>query len=185
MADAKLVTVSKPKVGGAVYRAPLGTVLPTDATAELNEAFKALGYISEEGLTNSNSPESDKIKAWGGDTVHNYQTEKDDTFQFALIEALNPEVLKTVYGDGNVTGTLDSGITVKANSEEQKDCAWIVETILNGDTVKRVVIPCAKVTEIEDIVYKDDEALGYGITISATADAEGNTHYEYIKKGGK
>ena len=46
MADAKLVTVSKPKVGGAVWRAPLGTTLPTDATAELDKAFKSLGYIS-------------------------------------------------------------------------------------------------------------------------------------------
>ena len=46
-----------------------------------------------------------------------------------------------------------------------------------------VVVPCAKITEIEDIVYKDDEALGYGVTISATPDSAGNTHYEYLKKG--
>ena len=68
MADAKLVTVSKPKVGGAVWRAPLGTTLPTDATTALDKAFKSLGYISEDGMTNANSPESDSIKAWGGDT---------------------------------------------------------------------------------------------------------------------
>ena len=30
--DAKNVTAAKPKVGGAVWRAPLGTALPTDAT---------------------------------------------------------------------------------------------------------------------------------------------------------
>lgn len=183
MADAKLVTVSKPKVGGAVWRAPLGTTLPTDATAELDKAFKSLGYISEDGMTNANSPESDSIKAWGGDTVHTYQTEKPDTFQFQLIEALNAEVLKAVYRDNNVTGDLETGLTVKANAKEQQDACWVVETILNGDTVKRVVVPCAKITEIEDIVYKDDEALGYGVTISATPDSAGNTHYEYLKKG--
>lgn len=147
------------------------------------KAFKSLGYISEDGMTNANSPESDSIKAWGGDTVHTYQTEKPDTFQFQLIEALNAEVLKAVYRDDNVTGDLETGLTVKANAKEQQDACWVVETILNGDTVKRVVVPCAKITEIEDIVYKDDEALGYGVTISATPDSAGNTHYEYLKKG--
>lgn len=185
MTDATLVTVSKPKVGGAVWRAPLGTVLPTDAVSALDKAFTSLGYISEDGLTNANSPESDKIKAWGGDTVHNYQTEKPDTFQFQLIEALNPNVLKTVYGDDNVTGTLADGITVKANADEAEDCCWVVETVLKGGVLKRVVVPCAHITEIADIVYKDDEPLGYDVTVSATADTAGNTHYEYIKKGGK
>lgn len=116
MADTKNVTTSKPKIGGAVYRAPVGTTLPTDATTALNEAFVCLGYISEDGLTNANSPDGDKIKAWGGDTVYTYQKEKDDTFQFKLLEALNPDVLKTVYGDDNVTGTVQAGLTVKANS---------------------------------------------------------------------
>ena len=167
MADTKNVTTSKPKIGGAVYRAPVGTTLPTDATTALDEAFVCLGYISEDGLTNANSPDGDKIKAWGGDTVYTYQKEKDDTFQFKLLEALNPDVLKTVYGDDNVTGTVQAGLTVKANSSAAEDKAWVVELILNG-VLKRVVVPKAKITEMDDIVYADEEALGYDITITAT-----------------
>ena len=182
--NAKNVTAAKPKVGGAIWCAPLGTALPTDAKSDLDPEFKSLGYISKDGLTNANSPSNENTAAWGGDTVHTYQTEKPDTFQFQLIEALNAEVLKAVYRDDNVTGDLETGLTVKANAKEQQDACWVVETILNGDTVKRVVVPCAKITEIEDIVYKDDEALGYGVTISATPDSAGNTHYEYLKKGG-
>lgn len=45
MATEANVTTAKPKIGGAVYSAPLGTALPTDATTKLDDAFKALGYI--------------------------------------------------------------------------------------------------------------------------------------------
>lgn len=181
MPNSTYVTAGKPKVGGAVYRAPLGTALPTDATTALNVAFIDLGYCSDAGVTNTNSIESDDVKAWGGDTVLSLQTDKTDTFTFTLIEAMNEEVLKATFGDANVTGELATGITIAANASEQQEKAWVIEMVLKGaNAKKRIVIPQAKVTEIGDIVYSDSEAVGYELTLTAVPDTNGNTHYEYV-----
>ena len=176
------VSAGKPAIGGAIWRAVAGTTLPTDATTALDAAFKALGYCSEDGLVNSNSPETTDIKAWGGDKVLNIQEEKTDTFQFTLIEVLNLEVLKAVYGSSNVTGTLSTGITVEANADEPEEGVWTIDMVMNSNTVKRVVIPHGKISEIGDISYTDSDAVGYEVTITALPDTSGNTHYEYIKQ---
>ena len=174
------VSAGKPAVGGAVYVAPIGTTLPTNATSALDAAFKGLGFCGEDGLTNSNSPSTTDIKAWGGKKVLGVQEEKPDTFALKLLEVLNVDVLKTVYGDDNVSGTLTTGITVTANADDLEEKVWVIDMVMRNDALKRIVVPSGKPTEIGDIVYTDSDAVGYEVTISAYPDANGNTHYEYI-----
>lgn len=176
------VSTGKPSIGGAIYRAPLGTTLPTSADGELDTAFVGLGYISDAGLANNNTASTGTIKAWGGDTVYSYLSEKPDTFKFNLIEALNVDVLKTVYGEDNVSGTIETGITVKANRSDWASCSWVIDMVLNGGVLKRIVVPEAKISEVAEITYADETAVGYDTTITAFPDANSNTHYEYIKK---
>lgn len=179
--NAQNVSVAKPKVGGAIFVAPLGTELPTDATTALDVAFENVGYISEDGVVNTNSPDTDTIKEWGGASVGKIDNGKDDTWQFTMIEALNLAAPKLVYGPDNVSGTLKEGITIKANSNEQADVCMVIDMILKGGALKRVVLPSAGVSEVGEVTYAATSAIGYQTTLLATPDAEGNTHYEYIK----
>ncbi len=180
MSDATKVSVGKPKVGGAIHWAPLGSTLPTSAVASLDTAFVELGYVSEDGLTNNNSPESDTVKAWGGDTVLNLQTDRPDTFALTLLESLNTDVLKIIYGSSNVTVDGNGNITVKATADEMTSGAWVFDMILKGGRAKRIVVPNGTISELGEIVYKDDEAVGYNITITDVPDTNGVYHYEYI-----
>ena len=176
------VSTGKPAVAGSIFCAAAGTTLPTSAVATLATTFKALGYVSEDGLTNAQSFDSESIKAWGGDTVATLENNKEDTFKFALLETLNVEVMKAVNEDDNVTGSaLSTGFSIKANAKEHTPRAWVFDMILKGNVLKRICVPSAAITEIGEIVYKDDEAIMYEVTITATPDSAGNTHYEYIQ----
>ena len=178
------VTTGKPNKSGAIFFAPLGTSLPTSADDTLAAAFKALGYVSEDGLTNDNSPESDQVKAWGGDTVLNMQTDRPDSFGLTLLEVLNENVLKAVYGGSNVTVGGNGDITVKATADDLGSGSWVVDMILRGNRKKRIVIPNGTISELGTITYKDDEAVGYELTITDVPDSAGVYHYEYIKAAG-
>ena len=181
MPNSKNVTGAKPKVAGAIYRAPLGTVLPTDATTTLTAEYKDLGYVSDEGITQSESKDSSNVVAFGGDVVYITEGEHTDTFQFVLLEFLNSDVLKMRYGEDNVTGTLDEGVTIQVNSKTKESAIYVIDLLLDG-AVQRIVIPIGKITEYEDRSINNEDVQSVGVTITALPDTTGNKHYEYIKK---
>lgn len=184
------VSFGKPKVAGAIYRAVCGegVTVPTDATTALDTDLKLLGYVSDDGVTHNMANSDDGIKAWGGDTVLQSDVDRTDDFQFTLLEIMNEEVLKAVYVDSNVTVTAATSsapksISIASNSAVQPDCVWVIEMLLQGNNPKRIVIPKGAITEIGEITYKDDEAVGYQVTVRGKADESGNTHYEYMTVG--
>ena len=176
------VTTGKPKTTGGIWVGPLDATAPSDASTNLSADFVCLGYASEDGVTNTFSPDTDTIRAWGGDTVLTPVNGKEDTFTFTLIEALNEDVLKLVFGSSNVTGALGTGLTVKANNDDTDDVSLVFEMVLRGGVLKRIYLPICHVTEVGEITYTDGDAVGYEVTVTAQPDSYGNSHYEYILK---
>lgn len=175
------VSAGKPKTaGGAIFRAPAGTEVPADASTALSEAFISLGLISEDGVTNATETSSEKIKAWGGVTAAVFQTEFDETYSWKMIEVDVP-ALKLAYGDDNVIVEGDK-IHVKHNGNEREESVFVVETLLSGGRVSRVVIPRGQLEELGEVVRVDNEPIGYEVTISALVDDGGDTSHEYIAK---
>lgn len=163
------ITTGKPKVTGSVYRAPKGTTLPTDATTVLNDAFKSLGYLTEDGVSIDNSASKNMIKAWGGDVVITTEGDKGYQSNFSLMEHLNEEVQKVAYGDSNVeTGA------ITATGEVGDTAAYVIDRVTKAGKIDRIVIPEADVTAIGTVTFKDDDAVVYPVTLALLAVAEGD-----------
>lgn len=179
MNDSSKVSFGKPKATGALFVAPKGTTLPTNASSALDAAFKGLGYVSEEGLVNNTETDVEDVFAWGGDNVLSGQTTYMEMFTFNLIET-NVETAKLYYGEDNVTVAGDN-ITIKANGTPLPEIVFVAELVMTGGRVKRIVVERGQIADRSgEITYVDGEPIAYPISMKAYPDADGNTHTEYI-----
>lgn len=187
------VTAGKPKINGAIFRAPVGTPYPTPAaetplayaaaaTEELDSAFECLGYVSSDGIKNNNSKTSAQIRAWGGQIVLAPMTEHTDTFAGTFIESLNESVQKAVNGDDNVSGSMAlGGMAVAIDSTDDIEHVYVIDMLITGGAKRRIVIPYGKISEVGEITYKDDTAVGYPLTIMCLPNpVDEKNHYEYV-----
>lgn len=181
--DATRVLVGKPLVTGGILNAPLGTALPTDATTTLNAAFKAVGYVTDDGVTKSESRDITKINAWGGDTIAIVQTAFGVDLKFKMAEYLGVAAQSAIYGDDNVEATVGAGtdpdtLKVTVTSAEPPTRSWVI-AMVQGLSIVRLVIPRARIGETGDTEYKDDDVASLDTTISCLPDANGAYYYLY------
>lgn len=182
--------VGKPKVTGGLWVAPKGTALPTNETTALAVTYQTVGYATEDGVTRTESRDSEVIKAWGGNTIVVAQTGVEATLQAGLAEYLNPLTQKLIYGDANVTSTPATSsagnklaIVGKLGSPAPHK-VWVIE-MFSGDAIGRLVFPDVQVTETDDVVYSDSELAARGVTATLFADSTGSYFYEYWDDGQK
>lgn len=164
-------------VTGAAYVAPPKTTLPTDSESTWNAAFTDIGWISDDGITESNSADSTEIKGWqGGQTVRKVISSSEMTFSFTAIET-SKTVLELYHkGSKVVTTTGKSVLAVKAPGPDRRTFGF---DVIDGDSHIRIVIPDGEVTETGDITYKGDEAIAYELTITAYPGPDGTVAFKY------
>ena len=153
--------------------------LPDASTDLAGAGFIPAGFIGEDGVTEENERDVDKIKAWGGDTVRVIQNDHTITYSFTFLELGNFEVLKLIYGDENVEKSGDQ-IIVKKNSQVLPHKTWVIEVFDKGTDRKiRLVIPDGQITETGDRNFTHSDVISMEVTIEAFVDKDGNKGYEY------
>lgn len=115
------VSAGKGVDGGYIFVAPVGTALPADIKAELDPAFKVLGFISEDGYVETVDEDTSDIVDMNGDLMDSTNSNRVESAQVTLAE-IKAGTLKVQYGEENVTD--ENGlITVKHNANSHPTSA--------------------------------------------------------------
>ena len=130
--DKSNITIGLPKPNGAVFFAPLGTTLPTNADSDLDAAFTNLGYVSEDGVVLGKSESVDDIKAWGRETVMTSSTEYSETITLNFLETVRESVLKFIYGEENVIVGDGGNVKVASTGDPLPRGVIVVDTLQNN-----------------------------------------------------
>lgn len=173
------VIVGKPLITGGLLVADIGTDLPASASDSLDADFAAIGYAAQGGVTQTIDSSTSDIVAWGGDVVRTIETQHKLMYQFKMIETASA-TLAVYYGDANVSGTTDLSVSVVSGDLPRK--SWVIE-VRDGAKAIRIVCPDAQVTERGEVVYTEDDAVGYDITLTCYPDADGVKAYIYTSDG--
>lgn len=174
-------------VTGGVLAGPLGTPVPTTATATINAAIKPLGYVSEDGLEPQGERTVNAIKDWNADIIAQLQTEHSVRFGLTLYGAWDEDVLTEIYGAENLTVTAATPsvgklITVTETGSILPNRIWIFD-MKTGDKKLRIVLPNAKVSEVTERSFVAGELAGFQVVVEAFKDDSGVKAYRYYDDG--
>lgn len=189
MLDASNVGIAKGREGGYACVAPAGTdpttyIDMTKTLAELckqtSSALKSLGYISEDGVTVTTDTDTDDKTDWSGVTIVSPLTSYSESVQATFLESRD-SVLKTVYGDANVTAN-EGTTTVRHNKNFTAAHMFVFDCVVSDTKVKRIVIPNGVISERDDMEMNNSDLAGYTPTIKCLPSTffDGDCMREYI-----
>lgn len=176
-----------PNILGGIWRAPLGTALPTDTTTALTSPYVSLGYVDDDGVTRNEARPNTKKFSWGGGLFATLQQSYSVTFTFKFLQPLNPDVLMAVHSDGNVavtapTSTVGKIIKTQLNPTLNKNAVWVFEGFYQANTLRQA-ISIARVTEVRPYKWTHKDLSVYDVTLECFPDANGNFAYEITDDG--
>lgn len=174
------IAVAKQCTGGVLFVAPSGTPLPTNATDKLDDAFKNVADLNEDGITRSTDVDTTDINNMSGEKAASFIASYEETFQFVMLET-NAATLSVRYGKDRVKSNGDEVTSFTTGMPKNEHVSIIADILMSGMNKKqRVVIPDAVLTDTGDLQYHSGDAITYDVTFSTFPDKQGNNSYNYF-----
>jgi hypothetical protein len=178
-------------VTGAIKNAPLGTTLPTLSSitkqgVTLDNAFTGDEYVSEDGLTLTPAMSTTDIKDWSGATVRKVLESFDGTLSWTMIST-NASALGIAFGADHVTtqaAATAHGAQIRAElgAHIPEARSWVF-LMKDGDARIVIVVPNGQVTEVGEVTFASNAAVGWNVTLSCYPDSSGECIYVMTDDG--
>ena len=164
---------------GAPEQSTTGAII-TKAAVTLNQAFEGDEYVSQDGLTLAPSMSTTEIKDWSGATVRKVLESFDGTLSWTMIST-NEGAMKVAFGDAHVTknaATATHGTQIQAAvGAHMPDAQSWVFLMKDGDARVVIVVPNGQVTEIGEVTFASNAAIGWQVTLSCYPDTNNECIY--------
>lgn len=168
---------------GGVFVAPLGSTAPTTPTGTYDAAYEEVGWLSDNGITESRTQDTKKKNAWqGGALIRVIKSTDSRSFKFQCLEE-NAVVMGLVRPGATVTTATGVTTSVVHAYTAQDLRQWGID-LVDGSVHKRIVIGNGEVTDVSDIVYKTDDLTVYEVTVTCYPDTNNVLYTEYSDAAG-
>lgn len=151
-------------VDGIVATGTFGVaVAPTNASGTLDASWADLGYVSEDGVTETTEQSTTPLRAWqNAKKVRTLIEEGAIRYQFTLIQT-NADTVAFYYG-----GTVESDGSIVIDPTRERPVLAFDIDVIDGESIIRAYAPEAQVVEVGDQVYASGEAIGYEVTVECS-----------------
>jgi len=160
---------------GHIYKAPIGSTLPTTSAASWDEAFVDLGFVAD-GFEVQQDLKTTDINAWQTlEVVRIIANELNRTFTFTL-QQTNADTLALAWGGATITPGTSGAYTLAIPGADAGLASYAFGIDwFDGTTSQRIVIPNGTLTTLPTVKFNRSGAVEYQITVRAVKPSTGDS----------
>lgn len=150
-----------------LYVAPVGTTLPENIAANLDPAFKELGFLDPDGVTLNTTTEKTDIEALQSTApIKSIVTKREGTLTLGMMEFTGQNL--SLAFPGKITGSAKSYV-FKLDETLDLNRAWVLE-VVEGEKKLRWIFPKAGQTGDSEIGVTKEDAIKIPLELTVQND---------------
>lgn len=156
---------------GMAFHAPAGTALPAYPGEQLDEAWKEIGAVSEDGISYGMNHSMTPLRNWAKEIERLMAADGDATIKAPFMDTTK-ETLETLFGAENVITSAANNehgdlISITIGPDTMPDAEAFLFLMKDGDDMIMIGSSRATVTAVDDIAFAPNSAIIWNATISA------------------